>query len=284
MIQNIGFMQGRLSDPIDNKIQAFPWPFWQKEFSAARELGFSLMEWTLDQENLYKNPLMTEQGQVEILSLCNKFHISIPSITCDCFMQNPFWKSKNKNTILSLQKDFYSILIGCNMIGIQNIVIPLVDNGSLDNQEQEHSLVNFLNSNIYFFKKLNLKILFESDFTPDKLHHFIDQFNAEFFGINYDTGNSASFGFDPSEEFKAFGTRILNVHIKDRPIDGTTVALGDGDVDFNLIIKLLNQYSYKHNIILQTARASNNNHKETLLLYKKFIENKIINYEAEPKR
>ena len=34
--------------------------------------------------------------------------------------------------------------------------------------------------------------------------------------VNYDIGNSASLGYDPREEFAAYGDRVGSVHIKDR--------------------------------------------------------------------
>jgi len=88
----IGFMQGRLSPIIDGKIQAFPWNSWMDEFSIAGKLRIPLMEWTLDQERLYENPLMNEVGRAEIRTLCRSNGIQIPSVTGDCFMQAPFWK------------------------------------------------------------------------------------------------------------------------------------------------------------------------------------------------
>ena len=65
----IGYMQGRLSPLVDGKIQAFPRDHWQSEFSSAKKLGIYAMEWTLDHEELYKNPVMNEAGQKEI-NLC----------------------------------------------------------------------------------------------------------------------------------------------------------------------------------------------------------------------
>ncbi len=85
----IGFMQGRLSPVINGKIQEFPWKSWRQEFDIASRLGFSLMEWTLDQERLYESPLMTEIGQLEIIKLSHNYGIRIPSLTGDCFMQSP---------------------------------------------------------------------------------------------------------------------------------------------------------------------------------------------------
>ena len=94
MSYNIGFIQGRLSPIVDNKIQAFPWDHWEDEFSIANQLGLKLMEWTLDYEKLYKNPLLTNEGQKTIQGLTKKYNIKIPSLTGDCFMQKPFLKAK----------------------------------------------------------------------------------------------------------------------------------------------------------------------------------------------
>jgi hexulose-6-phosphate isomerase len=87
----IGFMQGRLSPQIDGKIQAFPWPYWRDEFPLARDLGFTRLEWTLDHDDLAANPLMTAEGQAEILALSAAHGVAVSSITGDCFMQAPFW-------------------------------------------------------------------------------------------------------------------------------------------------------------------------------------------------
>ena len=47
MIENIGFMQGRLSPQINNRIQSFPINHWEKELQIASENDLYLMEWTL---------------------------------------------------------------------------------------------------------------------------------------------------------------------------------------------------------------------------------------------
>ena len=53
----IGFMQGRLCDQLEAKIQAFPWQDWEIEFIQAAKIQLPVMEWTLDQVKLYENPL-----------------------------------------------------------------------------------------------------------------------------------------------------------------------------------------------------------------------------------
>ena len=268
-------MQGRLSPLTNGKIQSFPWETWEQEIELAVSIGIHIMEWTLDQDRLYENPLMTSSGQKKILQLCKKYKFLIPSLTGDCFMQAPFWKAKNKNKQKQLKNDFISILIACECSGIKHMVVPLVDEGSLENIYQEDLLVEFFNKYENKIASTNIKISFESDYEPIELKRFISRLKFENFGVNYDTGNSASLGLDPVEEFHAIGNRIFNVHIKDRIFGGTTVPLGEGDVNFCVVFKLLKAIDYKANYILQTARATDDSHAQVLMSYKSYVEEGI---------
>ena len=80
-------------------------------------------------------------------------------------------------------------------------------------------------------------------------------------------------GYDPAEEIFAYGERIINVHIKDRFFNGTTVRLGSGDTNFQKVFKNLLLKNYKGNFILQTARSQNNKHTEELKLNLFFLKN-----------
>ena len=276
MEYKIGFMQGRLSPLQGKKIQPFPWKNWKNEFQIGKRLNFKILEWTLDFIKLYSNPLMTKEGQKKIKSLCSKYNFKVLSLTGDCFMQKPFWKINSLKRI-SLQMDFLNIVKASGKIGIKFIVLPLVDNGRVENQKQEMILINFLR-NIYPLLRLNkIKILFETDFKPKKYFKFIKNFNRKFFGINYDTGNSASYGFNPSEEISLYGKYIDNVHIKDRIYKGNTVPLGEGNADFLTIFKKLKQISYKGNFILQGARSKKNQHIPIIKEYRDFVTKFLMN-------
>lgn len=266
MKMNVGFMQGRLSPIVNGKIQAFPWSTWQDEFFLASKIGINIMEWTLDQERLYENPLLNDSGRNTIISLCKKYNIFIPSLTGDCFMQAPFWKAVGDEK-LKLKNDFLNIITAASHIGIGLIVIPLVDNGSIENEDQENVLINFLIEQETNLLKKKIKISFESDFAPINLLRFIDRLDSSLFGINYDIGNSASLGFDPKEELEIYGNRVNNVHIKDRLLGGSTVPLGKGNANFPLVFNELKKSNYVGNLIMQTARAPNNDHSEILKTY-----------------
>lgn len=267
MTHKIGFMQGRLCDTVDGKIQAFPWLDWESEFLVADSIGMRLMEWTLDQERLYENPLMTSVGQERIRTLCDCFSVSIPSLTGDCFMQAPFWKASGQ-IVKDLQNDFVAVVSACHALGIGMIVIPLVDNGRLETRKQEDELVTFLLYQEDYLRSSRVKVIFECDFIPLECARFIQRLPSDLFGINYDIGNSAALGFDPKEEFGFYGHRIANVHVKDRILGGSTVALGDGNAQFEVVFEELARIGYLGNFILQTARATDYNHGQTLCLYR----------------
>ncbi len=264
----IGFMQGRLSPIINDRIQAFPFGSWQKEFEIASMNKFDLIEWTIDSVKFLENPLMSKDGRSEILKLCKQYRIQIPSVTCDYFMENPPWLS-DPNT---LKQNIVEILTGMNKVGAKLLVIPLVDNASLEESRRLHETRIFFESIIEFLQILNIKIAFETDLGPSLLAEFIRDFDHRYFGINYDIGNSASLNYDPEKEFKSYGARILNVHIKDRKIGGKTLPLGQGDADFLTVFQKLRINNYHGNLILQTARAPDKNHVEWLIEFRKFTE------------
>jgi hexulose-6-phosphate isomerase len=271
----IGFMQGRLSPVVDGKIQAFPWKYWKKEFASARRNGFSVMEWTLDYERLYENPLMTYEGREEIKALMKENQIRIPSLTGDCFMQEPFYKFSGIKRA-GLIVDFRNIIEACFALGMESILVPLVDNGRLENEEQELNLKKGMESLMPWIQETEMRICFESDFPPRKLAEFIRPFDPKYFGLTYDTGNSAASGFDFEEELDAYGGHICNVHVKDRKRGGATVPLGQGDARLKEVLQALRRQGYDGYYILQTARAQKDNHSEVLRAYRDLVE-QILN-------
>lgn len=271
IIAKIGFMLGRFSPAEEGRIQAFPWQTWRDEFIMARKNRFHIMEWVVDQERLNENPLMSSSGRKEIKTLMQENNVTIESVTCDTYIQEPFYKTERLNGV-QLLEDFKRIVESCVDIGIDKIVVPLVDKGSLENNNQEDVLLKGMDKIIQLLEDSNAMIVFESDFGPSSLKSFIGKFNPEYFGINYDTGNSASLGYDFNEEIASYGNRIKNVHIKDRKLKGVTVPLGEGDADIAGVLGALHANGYAGNYILQTARASDGDHAGALCRYRDMLE------------
>ena len=260
-------MQGRLSPIRNGRIQSFPWETWGEEFEIASKIELKKMEWTIDSENFSSNPILTSTGQAEINRLKRHFHIEIPSVTCDYFMENPPWKSNPEEVFLTIE----SILQGMSEVGAKILVIPLVDNSSLGDSVNFSVVELFFGQLSELLYSNNTKIAFETDLSPNLFRSFMNNFDQDIFGVNYDIGNSASFGFKPIEEFAAIGERVINVHVKDRLLGGRTVPLGTGNADFLMVFKCLNEVGYVGDLIMQTARAQDGRHADVLSKYREQI-------------
>mgnify|MGYP006080294781 FL=1 len=266
----IGFMQGRLVDSEKkNSIQYFPEKNWPSEFKIGKKINLKIIEWTINSENINKNPLYN--GKLDnVRKMIKKYKIKVPSITCDYFMQKPFFKKKNeknKDVILNILK---KIIINGNKINVKHYIFPLVDNSSISSLAEEKCLIKEIKK-IFKLLKKDSEILFETDYEPKKIINFIKKFKSKKVGINYDTGNSAGLDYNFDDEFK-YLKYIKNIHIKDRILNGSTVRLGKGNWNYKKFFKLIKD-KYKGNFILQTARSKNNKHIEEILINKKFFEN-----------
>ena len=274
---SVGYMQGRLSDVVDGKIQSFPINTWEQEIVLGSNNQLNLIEWTLDHDGLSKNPLLTGSGQKKIKKILNTHGCKVSSVTADCFMQFPFWKLEKKFEE-KFTKNFFSVLSACKKMDIKILVLPCVDNSSIDDSYEENRFIDYFHEKKDLLTSFKVDIAIESNFSPKKLKNFIQKLPKNSFYINDDIGNSASLGFNPEEEITEYSSLIKNVHVKDRVLNGTTVPLGEGNADFNSVIKCLAEANYRGNFILQTARDSKSQHLQALLKYKKFIESKLISY------
>lgn len=258
--RRIGVMQGRLSPMRENRIQSFPWDNWRNEFSDLEIMSVSLLEWTLDSENIHLNPLLIESGVNEINELKEIFGIRIESVTCDFFMENPPWaNTENSNFLIEILNRILEIGIKA---GVRKLVIPLVDNSRIDTFDEFESVLTTITSTNYLAK--DVRFLFETDMAPRTFMKLLNSTDATYFGVNLDIGNSASYGWLPDEEVEVFGARIGNVHVKDRLFGGSTVPLGEGCANFRAYLQSLSNVGYEGAFILQTARSTTNQHHDEL--------------------
>lgn len=272
----IGFVQGRLTKQ-KKKIQQFPTENWKNEFQIAKKLKFNIIEWTIDHHGFYKNPLLNIEYIDSIKRTSKANNIKISSVTADFFMERPFWKQNNPSYYL---KKIELLIKFCGIHNIGFIVLPLVDNSSINKNSVEKKVIHELKKLKNLLEKYKVIILFESDFEPKNLFRFIKSFKNKNYAINYDLGNSASLSYDIDEEFGTYGKFIKNIHIKDRIKNGKTVRPGHGNVNFKKFFKLIKKINYKGPLILQTARSMKkgddyNELKANLEFVKKKLTNSI---------
>jgi hexulose-6-phosphate isomerase len=255
LTNEIGIMQGRLSPRIDGKIQAYPASTWQKEFEIAQEIGYAAIEWIVEKP-VETNALMTDSGKAEIKKVISLTGVRIDYVCADIFMQQPLVrmteeiKSQNKNYLLQILKN-------AKEVGALGVEIPFVDNSSIKNDKEKQEFIDAMQDAFKLAKDLDIKISLETDLSPIAFKELLEQIDLDFIQANYDIGNSASLGFDPEEELDAYGQRILNVHVKDRKLGGTTVPLGTGNAKIDLVIQKLQEFGYSGGLTMQAARGVN---------------------------
>jgi len=266
----IGFMQGRLSAPVDGQIQAFPWGNWRTEFLLARVHGFRVMEWTLDADRLRENPLLTLLGQAEVRQLSDDHGLQVGSVTGDFFMQAPFFRATGAGRQARLD-DLARVIDACLAMAVPFLVLPLVDDGRVDGPRTADAVVEALTALQARYRGAPFTLLFESDFPPDALAAFVGRFPSTGFGVNLDLGNSAALGHDSVREVELLAPLIRNVHVKDRTRGGPTVPLGAGAADLPASLAALRRVGYTGNLILQTARADDGDHAGVLVRYRDLV-------------
>lgn len=257
-------MSGRLSPIINDEIQAFPTHNWKQEFQLANKAEFTVIEWVFD---LNPNPILSKSGLEEMKELSNKFNISLNSICCDYFMERPLFDVSSENLEKNLDV-LKNLISSCSYLGINLIEIPLVDQTSLKNDEQKLQFTEAINRIIPSLED-ETRIVLETDLPPTEFNDFLKNFDNSKVGANYDTGNSASLGYDILDEFEAIGDKIVNIHIKDRLFHGKTVPFGMGNTDFEKFFSELSKLNYEGDLIIQGAR--NDSYEEPVETCKKYI-------------
>lgn len=271
----LSLMQGRLTPTSDERIQFFPIDNWKNELPLYQKLGLNYIEWTIDHHLFYQNPIIDKNLHEDLKRNIHKYGLSINAVTCDFLMQKPLIK-KSGEIELETMKMFQTLIENCNILKINKIVFPLVDQSSL--KTNSHLIESYINNlNNLDINLGNLKILFELDLIPDDSFYFISNFSKQNFGINYDMGNSASYGYQPEYEINKLIKYIYNVHIKDRKLNSETTELGKGHVDFVKVFNILKFNGYDEFYTVQGARIKNISEFETIKKYIKFIYEKYSN-------
>ena len=263
---SIAVMQGRLSPPVGGKIQSFPTATWQSEFARAAAAGLQAIEWIFDATD---NPLLTIDGRDRIRALASETGVTVQSICADYFMDAQLHRGDEREVSERLAV-LRAVIDRAKEIGARHIVLPFVDQSAIVTHDDRHRVVEALAAVSAYAEGRGLELHLETSLSPRDFADLLD-IVPESTRANYDSGNSASLGFDVTEEFDAYGARIGSVHIKDRLRGGSTVPLGTGDVDFPAFFRALERTGYRGLYTLQVARGEDGGETELARRNRDFV-------------
>lgn len=250
----IGIMQGRLLPPVDNRIQSFPRDNWETEFALAAEAGLDCIEWVYDLDGADANPLLTDEGVRRIKSLSSQYRVPVLSVCADYFMDKPLVRACPAELDDRLAT-FEWLLKRCQVLEMNRVVLPFVDASRIETDAEFESVCAVLQRVLRMADRTGVEIHLETSLAPDRFAELLSMFPHPLLKANYDSGNSSSLGYDPRDEFRAYGIRVGSVHIKDRILGGKTVPLGTGHTDFAGLFACLGAVRYAGDFILQVARG-----------------------------
>lgn len=253
-MNHIGIMQGRLVPPEGNRFQSFPRTRWRDEFGLAAKAGLACIEWIDDTYGEDMNPLRTAEGLAEIRAAIAESGVRVQSVCADTFMERPLIRCSNSERTVRLEL-LRHLLRQCAELRITHLMLPFVDNSAMRTPEDLDQAAAAIADVVKTVEDTNVQLHLETSLNPVQQSAFLTRIGHPLVRVTYDTGNSASLGFDPREEFAAYGQFIGSVHVKDRLLNAGTVPLGQGNADLRTVFGALKRMAYDGTFILQVARG-----------------------------
>ena len=257
IVARIAIMQGRLLPPEGGRFQCFPREGWRREFGLAAQAGLNAIEWIYDVFGEHTNPLTSDEGVLEMKALSAAHGVGVFSVCADYFMERPLQRvgAEFDGTLERLRW----MLQRCRPAGVARAVLPFVDQSRIESEDETARVVNVLRQVLPDAEREGVELHLETALNPEALAALLARVPHPLVKVTYDSGNSASLGYRPLDEFAAYGNRIGSVHIKDRIRGGGTVPLGSGDADLVAVFAGLREIGYDGDYVLQVARAEPHN-------------------------
>jgi L-ribulose-5-phosphate 3-epimerase len=266
----IGIVQGRLSPPPSDRIQAFPWSSWEDEFARAQSLGFDTIEWLL--EDVDRNPLMLEAGRRRIRELSALHGVAVTSVCADHFIAHPFFRVSDAEARQSVEL-LCRLIDAASDIGAGVILVPVLEEAEIRGEREADALVTAVRACLPQALARAVRLGIETELQAADYASLLARIGDNAVGAYYDTGNAAARGYDCAADIRMLGASIHGVHLKDRLRGGGTVALGEGAVDFPATLQALAYIGYDGTLVVQGAVGPD--YLELAARYRRFVKNAV---------
>lgn len=248
-------MQGRLVEPDGGRFQSFPRSRWRDEFALAAAAGLDTIEWIYDAYGEDVNPLATDSGRHELERFGRQHGIGIESVCADWFMDFPLIVADAAAAETRWQRLDW-LMRSCADMSVNRVVVPFVDASAIRTPDDAARVADGINSVSHLIDTTDVELHLETALPPRDFAALLARVKHRRVMVNYDSGNSASLGFRPKDEFAAYGARVGSVHLKDRRLGAGTAPLGEGNTNFSELFDCLRAVDYRGDFILQVARGA----------------------------
>ena len=123
-----GIVQGRLIQSPKGCLQWFPQEHWRSEFFIASSLGYDYIELIAERDRNKNNPLWSDEGNNEILSLCERNGLVVHAVCDDYVIDHPLIGASSGEAI----DNGLALIQRGGKLGAKKYVLPLFEKGELN--------------------------------------------------------------------------------------------------------------------------------------------------------
>lgn len=251
-MNKIGIMQGRLSPPVEIRLQAFPWSSWQTEFTNASDCQIELIEWLFEADDYAKNPIWYEDGIKAIQQQIKASGTQVLTCCADYFMPHPFFRVSDYERQESI-RILEQLIRNTARIGVQTILVPVLEICEIRTPAEKDQLLESLRLPLKVAEQEGVVLGLETELPAAEYLALVQESESPGLGVYYDTGNNAAQGHDITADARILAPRMVGIHVKDRKRGGSSVLLGEGDADFDGFFQVVGESGYANPVIMQTA-------------------------------
>jgi len=136
----------------------------------------------------------------------------------------------------------------CAHIGASVILVPFFGTAALKSDKQTQHLIDEMRALSVAAEERGVCLALETSLEAPQLVRVIESIGSDHVKVYFDTGNTASKGYDVTREITALGGLIAQVHVKDHP----SRTLGEGVIDFVGAIAALEDTGFDGYLVLET--------------------------------
>ena len=264
---NIGIIQGRLTKTQKNILQKFP-TNWAKEFYTASKLGYKYIEFFSERKLNSNNPIWSKSSLLNIVF--SKNNLKIYSFVDDFIINNNFSKVETLKYCKKLIKQLF-------LLRIKFLILPFYEKSKITKNNYQNYLPN-LKKICDFAKFYKIKILIESNLSPELYFKIKKTGNLKNFNIVIDTGNRINIKRNLYNDVLSLKKEIKLIHIKDKNKNLENVILGNGKVNFLKFFKSLKKIKYDGNLTVECTRGDDylKTAKKKYYFYKKLFKKNLF--------
>jgi sugar phosphate isomerase/epimerase len=228
---------------------------WEALYPLTHDLGFAGLELGVYQD-YDQTDLWSAAGRQRLRQIAAQSGVVTPSICLHSYWQFSFADEDPAIRQRAGQMAREAAAIAAEM-GAQNILIPLTNPQKVAAEIAQQRWIEGLSScveaavghQVYFCLE-NVNVPFAD--APTDIATIVDAVDSPALGVYYDPGNAVGSGLDPLEGLQVLGSRIKQVHIKEREGD----YVGDGIVPWPAILTALQASGYDGWLVFETARTA----------------------------